>query len=144
MNRAIMWKCRWRRLLAVAFVIFTGLALRQFGYDLGLSFFVVKYGGSVLWGTMVFFLVAFVLGSRPLLMAGGLALAIAVSVEFSRLYHTPELDAFRLTLAGKLLLGRVFSLWNILAYAIGIGLGAAVEICLSRLTVIKAEKRSPA
>jgi hypothetical protein len=137
------YSSRLRRLLAMVLVILAGLSLRRFGYDLGLSFFVVKYGGSVLWGAMVFFLVAFVLGFHSLLMAGGLALVIAVSVEFSRLFHTPELDAFRLTLAGKLLLGRVFSLWNILAYAIGIGLGVAVEICLSRLTVIKAGKRSP-
>jgi hypothetical protein len=59
-----------------------------------------------------------------------IALAIAVSVEFSRLYQTPALDEFRLTLAGKLLLGRVFSLWNIVAYAAGIGLGMAIEMRL--------------
>ena len=39
-------------------IIVYGLALRQFGPGLGLPFFFVKYGGSVLWGTMVFFLVA--------------------------------------------------------------------------------------
>ena len=55
------------------------------------------------------------------------AFLIALIVEFSRLYHTPELDAFRLTTAGKLLLGRVFSLWNIAAYAFGIGTAAFVE-----------------
>jgi hypothetical protein len=36
------------------------------------------------------------------------------------LYHAPWLDEFRLTTAGALLLGRVFSLWNILAYMAGI------------------------
>ncbi len=55
------------------------------------------------------------------------AFLIALIVEFSRLYHTPELDAFRLTTAGKLLLGRVFSLWNIAAYAVGISIAATVE-----------------
>ncbi len=54
------------------------------------------------------------------------ALAIAAAVEFFRLVHTPWLDAFRLTLAGQLLLGRVFSLWNLLAYAVGI---AATAVC---------------
>ena len=44
-----------------------------------------------------------------------------------RLYHTPWLDGFRLTTAGALLLGRVFSLWNMLAYAIGIAAAYAFE-----------------
>ena len=39
-------------------VIACGLALRGWGFGLGLSAFVVKYGGSVLWGTMVFLLAA--------------------------------------------------------------------------------------
>jgi hypothetical protein len=36
------------------------------------------------------------------------------------LIHAPWLDAFRLTLPGALLLGRIFSLWNMLAYGVGI------------------------
>lgn len=135
------YSSRLRRLLAVVLTVIAGLLLRRFGYDLGLSFFVVKYGGSVLWGAMVFFLVAFVVVKRTILVPVSAALVIAALVEFSRLYHTPELDAFRLTLAGKLLLGRVFSLWNIVAYAIGIGLAAAADICLWRLTTIKVEPR---
>ena len=39
-------------------VIISGLALRGFGVGLGLPTLVVKYGGSMLWGTMLFFLVA--------------------------------------------------------------------------------------
>ncbi|MEB2846004.1 DUF2809 domain-containing protein [Rhizobiales bacterium RZME27] len=128
-----IWSRRWKRLLAAVFVIFAGLALRHFGYKLGLSFVVVKYGGSVLWGGMVFLLVAFVTGSRKVVLTAVVALAISASVEFSRLYHTPELDAFRLTTAGKLLLGRVFSLWNILSYAIGISLAALIDRRLRRL-----------
>jgi hypothetical protein len=53
--------------------------------------------------------------------------------EFSRLYHTPWLDAFRLTLAGALILGRIFSWGNILAYLLGIFLAAAIEWRLRRL-----------
>ena len=48
------------------------------------------------------------------------ALTIALLVEASRLIHTPWLDAFRSTVTGALLLGRVFSTWNVLAYAAGI------------------------
>jgi hypothetical protein len=49
--------------------------------------------------------------------------AIAVGVELFRLVHAPWLDDFRLTMAGALLLGRIFSLWNLLAYGAGIVLG---------------------
>ena len=118
---------RVQRCLATLLVISAGLLLRRFGYDLGLSFFVVKYGGSVLWGAMVFLALATLTGSVNIGRLAFAAFLIALIVEFSRLYHTPELDAFRLTTAGKLLLGRVFSLWNIAAYAVGIGSAATVD-----------------
>jgi hypothetical protein len=48
-----------RALLCLS-IMSAGLALRGVGLGLGLPVFVVKYGGSLLWGTMVFFLVAIV------------------------------------------------------------------------------------
>jgi hypothetical protein len=129
---------RLRYFLAAAVAVIAGASLRLFGYGSGLPYVLVKYGGSVIWGAMVFFVVAFVLGRRDVRLVALAAIVAAVASEFFRLYHTPDLDAFRLTLAGQLLLGRIFSLWNILAYAIGIGLAAVMEIWLSRLTVIKA------
>jgi Protein of unknown function (DUF2809) len=108
-----------RACLCVA-VIVCGLALRGLGLGLGLPALVVKYGGSLLWGTMVFFLVAI---AAPRLSRREIALmaaAIAICVELFRLIHTPWLDTFRLTLPGALLLGRIFSLWDMLAYGGGI------------------------
>ena len=64
--------------------------------------------------------------SRPAIIAV-MALFLAIAVELFRLYHTPWLDAFRLTTAGALLLGHVFSLWNIPAYAIGIAVACACD-----------------
>ncbi|MBB2964173.1 DUF2809 domain-containing protein [Methylobacterium sp. R2-1] len=99
---------------------------------LGLPKEIVKYAGSVLWGAMVYGLVAFV---RPAAATGRLvlvALIVAMLVELFRLVHTPALDAFRLTLAGQLLLGRIFSPWNILAYAVGIGSAAAFDAATRR------------
>lgn len=115
------------RLAAVLVVIAAGLALRHFGYAVDLPFVVVKYGGSALWGAMVYLLAALVLGRSPRAVIAVMALFIAISVELFRLYHTPGLDAFRLTTAGALLLGRIFSLWNILAYPIGIGAAWAFD-----------------
>jgi beta-N-acetylhexosaminidase len=53
--------------------------------------------------------------------------AFATIVVFFKLYHSPGLDAFRLTLPGILLLGRYFSLWDILAYWTGIALAAVLD-----------------
>lgn len=108
-------------------IIVCGLALRGFGLTLGLPSFVVKYGGSMLWATMVFFLVAIAAPGISRVSVALIGAAIAVCVELFRLVHTPWLDAFRLTLAGALLLGRIFSAWNMLAYAIGILLAVALD-----------------
>jgi hypothetical protein len=94
---------------------------------LGLPQFLYKYGGSVLWAAMVYWVGAALLpGWRPLRLAMA-ACAVAAVVELSRRHHTPGLDAFRLTLAGRLLLGRVFSVWDILAYWIAIATAASVD-----------------
>jgi hypothetical protein len=108
-------------------IIVCGLALRGFGRGLGLSPAVVKYGGSVLWGTMVFFLVAIPASGRSRQQIAWIAASIAICVELSRLIHNPWLDDFRLTTAGALLLGRVFSPWNLVAYASGILVGALLD-----------------
>ena len=108
-------------------IIACGLGLRGFGLQLGLPAFIVKYGGSMLWGTMVFLLVAIAASnlSRPRIAM--IAAVIAIGVELFRLVHFPWLDAFRLTLPGALLLGRIFSGWNMLAYFVGIGLGVSLD-----------------
>jgi len=111
-----------RAVLALV-VIACGLSLRWYGFPLGLPAFVVKYGGSLLWATMVLLLVGVLLPRLTRAQLAAIAMAIAVVVEFSRLVHTPWLDAFRLTITGALLLGRIFSPWNLVAYAIGICFG---------------------
>ncbi|MHC2520041.1 hypothetical protein ACVMHW_005923 [Bradyrhizobium diazoefficiens] len=92
----------------------------------------MKYGGSLLWATMVFVLVGVLLPRLSRMQLAAIAAAIAVVVEFSRLVHTPWLDAFRLTTAGALLLGRMFSLWNLVAYAAGIAFGVWIDRLVER------------
>jgi hypothetical protein len=102
-----------------------GLAVRFM--PLGLPGFVVKYGGSTLWAVMVYWVIAFfVPGSRPrsLALIAGL---IAMLVELQRLIHFPALNAFRATLPGILLLGRFFSIWDIVAYWLAISAAALVD-----------------
>jgi hypothetical protein len=118
--------------LVALVVIACGLLLRRFGYSIDLPFIVVNYGAAVLWGAMVYLLLAALLAPRvrPPVIAG-IAAAIAVALELFRLYHTPWLDAFRLTLAGALLIGRIFSIWNIVSYALGIALAYRADLMLA-------------
>ncbi|MFS8113933.1 DUF2809 domain-containing protein [Rhizobium jaguaris] len=117
---------------ALLLTIASGFALRRYGYAIHLPFVVVKYGGSLLWGAMVYWLLATISISARSFRITSAALVVAVLVELFRLWHMPALDAFRFTTAGALLLGRVFSLWNILAYAAGISAALAVDCALSR------------
>jgi len=120
-------------LLALAAItILAGLGWRLL--PLGLPPFWFKYGGSALWAAMVYWIVA---ASLPDWRASRIALvacAIAALVELSRLYHSAGMDAFRVTLAGKLLLGRFFSAWNIVAYWLAIGSVAMLDHATCRTT----------
>lgn len=122
-------------------IIVCGLGLRGWGPGFGLPAFVVKYGGSVLWGTMVFFLVAMAIPrlSRPRVVL--VSAVVAIGVELFRLVHFPWLDAFRLTLPGALLLGRIFSLWNIGAYALGIAVAMLIDARQARIAKAAAAGR---
>lgn len=110
-------RVRLRLLAFTVAAIAAGLSLRLL--PLGLPWCVTKWGGSVLWGAMVYGLVGLVL-PQPRRRIVALAALIALAVELFRLVHTPGLDAFRLTLPGKLLIGRVFAPLNLVAYAGGI------------------------
>ena len=87
----------------------------------------MKYGGSTLWALMIYWIVSTVFSwwrpSAVALVAG----VVATAVEFLKLYRSPGLDAFRLTLPGILLLGRYFSIWDILAYWLAILAGALMD-----------------
>lgn len=83
---------------------------------LHLSPFAYKYGGSALWATAVYWIVAILLPrGKPALLAF-LADITAVAVECFKLVPGAALDRFRDTLAGKVLLGRYFTKGAIAAY----------------------------
>jgi hypothetical protein len=112
--------------LAILLLLFpVGLAVRF--APLHLPWFWAKYLGSMLWAAALYWLIAAVLPrATPALLAGVSGFAATI-VEFSRLVPERHMDAFRLTLAGKLLLGRYFSVWNIAAYLLAIAIAAAAD-----------------
>ncbi len=125
-------------LLLLLITIPLGLAWRM--APLGLSPFSFKYGGSVLWAVALYWLTAACLPKHSSGALASIAAAIAAALEFSRLWHTPTMDAFRITLTGRILLGRYFSLKNIAAYWLAIGLTALLDEWVMRRGI---ERRRP-
>jgi hypothetical protein len=89
----------------------------------------------MLWAAMIYWLLALAwsrLSPVVLIVVAGLT---ATLVELSRLYHTPGLDAFRVSLPGVLLLGRFFSMQDIAAYWLAIVVAAWLDLGVIRRSV---------
>ncbi len=121
-----------RRLVATLATIALGLASRRWPDALPAVF--GKYPGDVLWAVMVF------CGWRTLRPGARtrevalLAAATSAVVECAKLWQAPWLVAFRHTTPGHLLLGHVFSWRNLVAYGVGVIVGAALDRLLLRTT----------
>jgi hypothetical protein len=83
--------------------------------------------GDVLWGSMVFYIVRFILINEPLRMVIIISLLFCYGIEFSQLYQAGLINQIRATLFGRLVLGSVFSWGDILSYTAGV-LGATFTI----------------
>ena len=112
-------------------VVGTGLGWR-FG-DLPLPGSVTKYGGDALWAWMVFLgLTVLFPRSRTLPLAAA-ALGVAWTVEFLQLHHGAWIEVARSTRLGRLALGTTFNPPDLIAYAVGIAVGAGMDRrCLGR------------
>ena len=110
-----------RSLISLTILLITipiGLAVRFL--PLHLPWFLYKYLGSTLWAAALYWFLATLLPKlRPQTLAA-LAILIATLVELTRLIPIAPIDAFRLTLPGRILLGRYFSIKNIAAYIFAI------------------------
>jgi hypothetical protein len=118
---------RSRPLYAVAVVLVIGNGLLWRSGLLPLPNFIVKYGGDSLWALVVFLCFGFIHPSGPTLRIAIIAVCFAWSVEFLQLYQAHWIDEIRSTRLGRLVLGTTFNIPDLLAYAIGIALGALAE-----------------
>lgn len=111
--------------LATALAIVVGLASRRFP---GLFPAVLgKYPGDALWALMVFFALGAVTPTMSIGSRAAAALGISFAVELSQLYHAPWIDGIRRTTLGHLVLGYGFSWSDLVAYTMGVVLGAVFE-----------------
>ncbi len=120
-------------LLTVGLAVLTiaaGLASRR--YSDVLPVFLAQYAGDALWAAVVFWLLAMFwrrAGAARLALA---ALAVAVAVEASQLFHPVWLDSLRATTIGAWLLGHGF-LWSDLAcYVGGVALAVGLDVAIAR------------
>jgi len=111
--------------LLILGTVAAGLTLRL--AHLGLPFALTKYGGSFLWALMIYWIVSTLRPRWPIPRAALGAGLIATTVELFKLYRAPWLNLFRLTLPGALLLGRIFSIWDLIFYALAILAGALAD-----------------
>src|SRR5271157_771211 len=102
-----------------------GISSRRFAAML--PGFIPTYAGDTLWALAAFLGFGLILPRISTRTIAMLALAFSVAVELSQLYHAPWIDSIRHTTIGGLILGFGF-LWSDLAcYALGVGLGVAID-----------------
>ncbi len=110
---------------ATFIIMFLGLCSRKLKYFI--PDFLNVYLGDALWALMIFMLCGFILQGTKTKIVALMALAFCYLIEISQLYHSNWIDNIRKTTLGGLVLGYVFSWKDLLAYAIGIGIGIIVE-----------------
>lgn len=111
--------------LLIGAVVAIGLASRR-GY-VPFPAVLGNYPGDALWAWVVLLCVAWL---RPAITCGKLmawTLVIAFAIEFLQLYQAPWMQALRANKLAYLVLGNGFDPLDLLAYVVGIGVGAMVD-----------------
>lgn len=86
------------------------------------------YLGDALWALMIFVGFGFIFKRAHTKTVALLAISFCYIIEFSQLYHAGWIDHIRETTLGGLILGYGFLWSDLLAYAIGIGVGVVSEL----------------
>lgn len=89
--------------------------------------FVLLYVGDAIWAMLMFWLVCFLKPNWPLNYQVITALAISYAIEFSQFYQADWLNQIRNSPIGGLILGFTFLPSDLVAYTIGIALGAIIN-----------------
>jgi hypothetical protein len=119
-----MQRKRWVYVALTLAVIALGLASRRwpvFPAMLG------KYPGDALYALMALCIAGVIWPRSSISRNAGLALAFCFAIEISQLYHAPWIDEVRATTLGHLVLGSHFGWWDLVAYTVGVAVGAAGE-----------------
>jgi hypothetical protein len=89
--------------------------------------FIAAHAGDTLWALAAFLGIGLILPRASTQTIAMLAMAFSVAIELSQLYHAPWIDSIRHTTLGGLILGFGFVWSDLICYAVGVGLGLAIE-----------------
>lgn len=127
-NRVLLLAC-------ILAVIILGLASRR--YPILFPELLGKYPGDALWSMMVYFGWALFKPSAPPYRIAIFTLVTSCLIEVSQLIQTPWLNIIRHTTLGYLVLGTVFSWYDIFSYAVGVILGFYLDRLLIRRLLLQ-------
>ena len=113
------------QIILIALACLLGIGSRR--YALALPGLVAAYTGDTLWALAAFLGFGLILPRASTRMVAMLAMACAIAVELSQLYHASWIDSIRHTTLGGLNLGFDFVWSDLACYALGVGLGVSVE-----------------
>lgn len=116
---------RWHYVVFAGVTMILGLSSRQFSEHL--PDVINLYLGDALWALMVFFMVCLIFRARETRWIVAMALFFSYGIEISQLYHAPWIDALRQNRLGGLVLGYGFLWRDLVAYTIGVAVGAAID-----------------
>ena len=105
--------------------IFFGLASRKFSFLL--PPWLAKNAGDVLYAVMAFWLVGFLFPRLSTFRAALAAGVFCFGIEFLKFVQIPWLVAARHSRAGALVFGVGFHWSNLVCYALGVAVAAAIE-----------------
>jgi hypothetical protein len=120
-------------------VIILGLGSRRMASSI--PDFLNAYLGDALWALMVFIGVGFIFRNMKTTKVALIGISFCYLIELSQLYQANWINEIRRTTLGGLVLGYGFLWSDLLAYFIGISVGAAIEI-LCRV-IQKGKKTKP-
>ena len=125
MKSWIIFRSRLGLALLSFVIIALGLASRRgyFPFPEALG----NYPGDALWAWVVLLCVAWVRPAITRTKLIGWSLLIAFAIEFLQLYQAPWMQALRANKLAYLVLGNGFDPLDLLAYVVGMALGAAVD-----------------
>lgn len=87
---------------------------------IGLPYLMVKYGGSFLWASTVYWFIGYFLARQKPLTLALISLVVTAAIEFLKRVQSSTLENIRNTFFGIMILGRRFSFTDIAVYWIAI------------------------
>ena len=113
------------QLILIGMVSLLGIGSRH--YRQVLPGFVAVYAGDTLWALVAFLGIGLILPRASTLTIALLAMSFSIAIEISQLYHAPWIDSIRQTTLGGLILGFGYLWSDLVCYALGVGLGVALD-----------------